>query len=129
MNTTIPTVKLCLFLHQIIANLPFRYSERKYYNYENPIYGSSGVIGHFTQLVWKSSQKVGVGIASKITGGNTKTVIVARYSPPGNIHTTEEYKANVMQPNNPNGNVYNKLSMGWCWFLLCQVTIVFFYFN
>jgi len=78
------------------------YNERKYYNYENPIDGSSGTIGHFTQLVWKSSQKVGVGIASKITGDYTRTVIVARYSPPGNVHTTAEYKANVMQPNNPN---------------------------
>jgi len=87
------------------------YDERKHYNYENPNYGSNYTIGHFTQLVWKSSQKVGVGIASKTTGGNTRTVIVARYSPAGNVQITEEYKANVMQPNNPNEKPPSKFDL------------------
>jgi len=41
-------------------------------------------IGHFTQVVWKSTRKVGVGIVAIKRGFWTKTYIVARYTPPGN---------------------------------------------
>jgi hypothetical protein len=36
--------------------------------------------GHFTQLVWKGSKKVGFGLASK----DGKDYVVAEYDPPGN---------------------------------------------
>ena len=36
------------------------------------------------QVVWKSTKKLGVGIASVKRGFWTKTYIVARYTPPGN---------------------------------------------
>ena len=38
--------------------------------------------GHFTQLVWKSSEKLGAGMA--FNNDRTKVYVVARYSPPGN---------------------------------------------
>jgi hypothetical protein len=38
--------------------------------------------GHFTQVVWKGSQKLGVGFA--ITGDGKTLYVVAQYSPPGN---------------------------------------------
>lgn len=38
--------------------------------------------GHFTQVVWKSSQKLGVGFA--LTGDGKTLYVVAQYSPPGN---------------------------------------------
>jgi len=42
--------------------------------------------GHFTQLVWKGTRKVGFGHATSRSG---KTYVVARYSPPGNTWCME----------------------------------------
>jgi hypothetical protein len=56
------------------------YNEIKLYNFNRP--GFSMDTGHFTQVVWKGSQKVGVGFA--ITGDGKTLYVVAQYSPPGN---------------------------------------------
>ena len=37
--------------------------------------------GHFTQVVWKGSRELGVGVA---LGEGGKVVVVANYSPAGN---------------------------------------------
>ena len=60
--------------------IPFRYDEEKDYDY-NTGRRKGGIIGHFTQLVWKTTTKVGVGIAQK----GRETVVVARYMPAGNF--------------------------------------------
>ena len=54
------------------------YDEIKDYDYKNP--GFAMDTGHFTQVVWKGTGKVGFGYASN---GNT-CYVTARYSPPGN---------------------------------------------
>ena len=56
------------------------YDEIKDYNFNAP--GFSMATGHFTQVVWKGSTKLGVGIA--FANGGRKAVVVANYSPPGN---------------------------------------------
>ena len=43
------------------------YNEIKKYAWNNP--GFSQATGHFTQLVWKSSTKVGFGVSHYINGG------------------------------------------------------------
>jgi len=45
--------------------------------------------GHFTQVVWKGSQELGIGVATK----EGRTVVVANYYPPGNF--VGKYVANV----------------------------------
>ena len=55
------------------------YDEIKVYNWKQP--GFSMKTGHFTQVVWKGSKKVGFGFASNAKG---QVVIVAEYDPPGN---------------------------------------------
>ena len=55
------------------------YDEIKDYDFKNG-QSKGGVIGHFTQVVWKDSQYVGMGIGSK---GNNYFV-VANYFPAGN---------------------------------------------
>ena len=47
------------------------------YDFNNPGYSSG--IGHFTQIVWKDTCKVGCGIA-----GTGEQYVVCRYDPPGN---------------------------------------------
>ena len=62
-----------------------------WYNDEPPR-GSFNKTGHFTQVIWKSSQYVGVGL---VTIGNS-CFVVANYDPPGNI--ISQYKQNVLPP-------------------------------
>jgi len=56
------------------------YGEINQYNFENPN-SSSGVTGHFTQLVWKGSKEIGIGCAKSSDGSY---YVVANYHPSGN---------------------------------------------
>ena len=59
------------------------YDEIKDYNFTRPSGPHTGVIGHFTQVVWKSSRQLGVGKALSQDGKTC--VIVANYLPAGNF--------------------------------------------
>ncbi|XP_044188103.1 Golgi-associated plant pathogenesis-related protein 1-like [Thunnus albacares] len=64
------------------------YNEIKDYNWGRP--GFSGSTGHFTQVVWKESIELGVGLA---TDGNN-VFVVGQYRPPGNM--LECFEKNVL---------------------------------
>ncbi|KAJ6643135.1 Golgi-associated plant pathogenesis-related protein 1 [Pseudolycoriella hygida] len=66
------------------------YDEIKLYNYKNASF-SSGT-GHFTQVVWKNTTDLGVGVARI---GN-EAYVVASYYPPGNY--SGEFSKNVFPP-------------------------------
>ncbi|ODM92674.1 Limulus clotting factor C [Orchesella cincta] len=51
------------------------YDSMKDYNWERPTATS------FSQLVWKSTREIGIGVARS----RGRTVVVAKYSPPGNV--------------------------------------------
>ena len=55
------------------------------FDYKYAVIGSkineSVMIGHYTQMVWKSSTMIGIALSRSSSG---KEYIVARYSPPGN---------------------------------------------
>lgn len=83
------------------------YSEVKYYNWKQPGYKSK--TGHFTQVVWKDSTELGVGVAS-----SGKTVfVVGQYRPAGNMNNVGYFQQNVLPkvagsnneiPNKPSPN-------------------------
>ena len=56
------------------------------YNFANP--GFSHGTGHFTQVVWASTQKLGCGSA----GG----YVTCRYDPPGNMNMPGYFEKNVL---------------------------------
>ncbi|XP_041793673.1 Golgi-associated plant pathogenesis-related protein 1-like [Chelmon rostratus] len=66
------------------------YSEIKDYSWSRP--GNSDETGHFTQVVWKESTKLGVGMA---TNGN-KAFVVGQYRPAGNMIGREYFEKNVL---------------------------------
>uniref|UniRef100_A0A673BRL9 Im:7150988 n=1 Tax=Sphaeramia orbicularis TaxID=375764 RepID=A0A673BRL9_9TELE len=66
------------------------YSEIKDYSWSNP--GFSGNTGHFTQVVWKETTEVGVGVA---TDGN-KLFVVGQYRPAGNMVMPGYFEKNVL---------------------------------
>jgi len=67
------------------------YDEIKYYNYNSP--GFSMSTGHFTQVVWRKSNRLGIGAATATNGGWTKLYVVANYAPSGNY--MGEFSQNV----------------------------------
>jgi uncharacterized protein YkwD len=69
------------------------YGEIKDYDFAQPAPGDSSKTGHFTQLVWKGSTKIGVG---RVCGQGSKwyeTYIAVNFSPAGNM--AGGYQANV----------------------------------
>ncbi|KAJ1145494.1 hypothetical protein NDU88_011780 [Pleurodeles waltl] len=69
------------------------YSEIKNYDFGRPGFKSN--TGHFTQVVWKDSKEVGVGIA---TDGRGLYFVVGQYSPAGNITNSGYFEKNVLPP-------------------------------
>ena len=74
------------------------YDEISDYNYNRP--GFSAATGHFTQVVWKSSTRLGCGVAKgtkNLRGRNFNAYYVTcHYDPPGNFRG--EFPANVTRP-------------------------------
>ena len=66
------------------------YNEIKNYNFDDP--GFKEGIGHFTQLVWKSTSEVGFGIEICTDGFY---YVVANFFPPGNINSPQYFQDNV----------------------------------
>ena len=73
------------------------YSENKNYNYNTGKAKNNGVIGHFTQLVWKASKKIGCAYAKGTWSGFTPSYFVCcNYYPAGNY--ANQYTKNVGKP-------------------------------
>ncbi|UJR24307.1 hypothetical protein I4U23_027274 [Adineta vaga] len=66
------------------------YDEISAYNFAAGVFASN--TGHFTQLVWKSSTKFGIGICC--TSAGTTCMVVANYLPAGNV--AGQFIANVL---------------------------------
>ncbi|KAI2464284.1 glycoside hydrolase family 128 protein [Annulohypoxylon bovei var. microspora] len=62
--------------------------EEKNYHGEPIGQGNFGSYGHYTQCMWKSTTKLGMGSAKDAKGG---VYVVGRYSPPGNIVGQKPY--------------------------------------
>ncbi|CAF1421635.1 unnamed protein product [Adineta ricciae] len=65
------------------------YDEIKNYDYSNP--GFAMNTGHFTQVVWKDTNKLGIGV---VFVPDRKIIVVGRYSPPGNV--PDQFTENVL---------------------------------
>ncbi|CAO3611543.1 unnamed protein product [Cunninghamella blakesleeana] len=66
------------------------YNEEKDYDYNNPVFGSG--TGHFTQVVWKGTKKIGCGV----TSCNGSKYYSCNYKAPGNYYG--EFEKNVLPP-------------------------------
>jgi uncharacterized protein YkwD len=69
------------------------YDEIAKYDFSNPQFSAD--TGHFTQLVWKGSTKVGIGRVSGQGPTYFETYIVFVFEPPGNMEG--EFAANVLK--------------------------------
>lgn len=70
------------------------YDEIALHDFDNPKY--SAETGHFTQMVWKSTKTMGVGMAYSPDG--REVYIVTNYYPAGNIISPGYFEQNVLPP-------------------------------
>ena len=68
------------FYHPLDASISW-YGEKKIYRYGKFGNGNWHAIGHYTQMVWKSTREIGVGVAVCKSG---ELMVVANYFPAGN---------------------------------------------
>ena len=74
------------------------YSEFQNYDYDKGSSKNGGVIGHFTQLVWKSTTEIGCAVAEGTWNRLTPSYFICcNYVPEGNLHG--QYTRNVLKPN------------------------------
>lgn len=66
------------------------YDEQAKYNYRLAAFASS--TGHFTQVVWKASKNLGIGVARS----NKGVYVCANYNPRGNV--IGRFTQNVLAP-------------------------------
>ena len=81
----------------ILGGMKMMYDEIDNYNWEKPSFTGLDptlAVGHFTQMVWKKSMKLGVGYARSQYRGMDGWLIVYHYSPAGNRMGT--FATNVM---------------------------------
>lgn len=70
------------------------YNEKNQYSFSNP--GFSKTTGHFTQLVWKSTERLGCGYVScNGENGIPGKYLVCEYSPAGNVINEGFFEENV----------------------------------
>lgn len=74
--------------NQVKSLIDHWYNEISLYNHNNPV--SSMHTGNFTQLVWQSTIKVGVGVSY----ANRTLCVVMNYNPPGNC--AGQFEVNVL---------------------------------
>ena len=91
--------KINFGIHRLLRfSFLLRYNEvcKPGYHFGRP--GSQGGAGHFTQVVWKASTKLGIGKADIQENGMKCTYIVGRYKPQGNFDTgNNDYQNNVLK--------------------------------
>ena len=71
----------------------FRYEEACCEDFSKHAF--QNISGHFSQLVWKATEEIGVGRAFGSKWGMNCTFIVARYKPKGNIDNEALFRDNV----------------------------------
>ncbi len=66
-------------------------NEWEYYDYKSNTCRSGAVCGHFTQIVWKNTKKIGCGQSTRKKWIMTTLYWVCQYDPPGNYEWERPY--------------------------------------
>lgn len=92
----IPFVRGCKTLQNatsyVESSVTAWYSEHSLYNYSSPTYSEK--TGHFTQLVWKRTNSIGIGVSVNTT--TCRMIVGMAFDPPGNYKSL--MRTNVFPP-------------------------------
>ncbi|XP_067166534.1 peptidase inhibitor 16 [Apteryx mantelli] len=93
--------------------------EEKYYNLTTTTCAPGQMCGHYTQVVWASTHRIGCGVkfCAKIDGIETEDMylLVCNYYPPGNMKGRKPYKEGASCSQCPEGTL--------CVNSLCEPTV------
>ncbi|XP_014367134.2 scoloptoxin SSD976 [Papilio machaon] len=70
------------------------FQEHKFYNFVPFFLTSINPFGHYTQMVWSNTNRIGCGISQTKTHNHIKTLFVCDYGPTGNYFEQKPYKTN-----------------------------------
>ena len=81
----------------VTAAIQTWYAENEKYSYKKP--GFKSATGHFTQMIWKGTKKIGCALVT-CDGKNATPgkYLVCEYSPVGNITNEGYFASNVLPP-------------------------------
>jgi pathogenesis-related protein 1 len=65
-------------------------AEKQYYNYQTNSCATGKVCGHYTQVIWAKTRRVGC-VAHNCTSNPGATFAICSYDPPGNIAGQRPY--------------------------------------
>jgi hypothetical protein len=84
------------------------YEEAKKYNFEHSGYQDG--TGHFTQVVWRDTQRIGCAFAACLNVPNMRGRLFCYYEPQGNIVNPGAFEQNVWRSNscNPDDNSFGR---------------------
>ncbi|XP_070551654.1 uncharacterized protein [Ptychodera flava] len=72
------------------------YDEIKFYDFKHPKFSYN--TGHFTQLIWKDTKRIGCGSSLRYKKHWTHFYIACEYYPPGNEDEESKFAFNVVPP-------------------------------
>lgn len=75
----------------VVTSIRMWYNEYSSYNYSSPSFSLQ--TGHFTQLVWKATTSIGVGVAKN---SYNQLIVTMQFGPPGNVRG--QFSDNVLLP-------------------------------
>ncbi|XP_057845629.2 pathogenesis-related protein 1B [Cryptomeria japonica] len=67
--------------------------EKKYYNYNSNSCAPGQQCGHYTQVVWRNTKKVG---CARVKCNNGAIFIICNYNPPGNVNGQRPYLTSLL---------------------------------
>lgn len=119
-NFTTSQLTLSMCSDFALQCVSYWYNQVNFYNFNTP--GYTIQTGYFSQLVWKSSTRVGMGLSAGTYMGFTALYCVSQYQPAGNIPFPQDYKDNVL----PLTTVTTVVEVK---FKIVELNLVSFFFN
>lgn len=81
------------FQSEILKKVMMWWDEYKKYSYKDGTFKFNSGTGHFTQMAWAKSNKLGCGRSSYNEGGFSNEYLVCNYGPTGNMIGEKIYTA------------------------------------
>jgi hypothetical protein len=88
------------FQTKILHKVMLWWDEYQQYAYKDGTFVFKAGTGHFTQMAWAKTNKLGCGRSTYVDGGFTNEYLVCNYGPAGNVQGEKVYTAGAHSHSN-----------------------------